>query len=143
MKSYVGKGKNKKNKKDRPYTYFEISKMLEKADQRGRIAILLMSSAGIRVGRGKPIVNDPGATKDLNTGKWICSSCQEESLNKMFLRTLGPNHPKCQAFIAAEDRKVRKHNDAARRLNEHSKQYLMRYKRNRYTGHMPLSTHPS
>jgi hypothetical protein len=22
---------------------------------------------------GKPIVNDPGATKDLNTGKWICS----------------------------------------------------------------------
>ena len=50
MKSYVGKGKNKKNKKDRPYTYFEISKMLEKADQRGRIAILLMSSAGIRVG---------------------------------------------------------------------------------------------
>jgi integrase len=50
IKSYVGKGKNKKNKKDRPYTHFEISKMLEKVDQRGRIAILLMSSAGIRVG---------------------------------------------------------------------------------------------
>jgi hypothetical protein len=32
---------------------------------------------------GKPIVNDPGATKDLNTGKWVCSSCQEESLNRM------------------------------------------------------------
>ena len=84
-------------------------------------------------------LNDPGATKDLNTGKWICSSCQEESLNKMFLRTLGPNHPKCQAFIAAEDRKVRKHNDAARILNEHSKQYLMKYKRNMYTNGMPLS----
>jgi hypothetical protein len=62
---------------------------------------------------------------------------------RIFLCTLGPNHPKCQAFIKAEDKRVRKHNDAARRLNEHSKQYLMRYKRNRYTGHMPLSTHPS
>lgn len=50
IKSYVGKGKNKKNKKDRPYTKTEISKMLEKADQRGRIAILLMTSSGIRVG---------------------------------------------------------------------------------------------
>jgi hypothetical protein len=89
--------------------------------------------------RGKPIVNDPGATKDLNTGKWICSSCQEESLNKMFLRTLGINHPKVQGFIAAEERKVRKYNDAARRLNEVSGQYLMKYKRNRYTGSMPLS----
>jgi integrase len=40
IKSYVGKSRNKKNKKDRPYTHLEISKMLEKADQRGRIAIL-------------------------------------------------------------------------------------------------------
>jgi hypothetical protein len=84
--------------------------------------------------RGKPIINDPGATKDLNTGKWICGPCQEERLNKMFLRTLGPNHPKCQAFIKAEDRKVLKHNDAARRLNGISGQHLMSYKRNRYTG---------
>ena len=83
-------------------------------------------------------LNDPGATKDLNTGKWICSSCQEESLNKMFLRTLGINHPKVQGFIAAEERKVRKHNDAARRLNEVS--HLMKYKRNRYTGSMPIIT---
>jgi integrase len=50
IKSYVGKGRNKKYKKDRPYTHLEIQKMLEKADQRGRIAILLMSSSGIRVG---------------------------------------------------------------------------------------------
>jgi hypothetical protein len=54
--------------------------------------------------------------------------------------TLGPQHPKCQAFIKAEDRNVRKLNDAARRLNEVSGQYLMGYKRNRYTGHMPLSS---
>jgi hypothetical protein len=45
IKSYVGRGKNKKNKRDRPYTHFEISKMLEKADQRGRIAILLMNQS--------------------------------------------------------------------------------------------------
>src|SRR5215216_1457593 len=57
----------------------------------------------------------------------------------MFLRTLGINHPKVQGFIAVEERKVRKHNDAARRLNEISGQYLMSYKRNRYTNNMPLS----
>ena len=57
----------------------------------------------------------------------------------MFLRTLGPNHPKCQAFIKAEDRKVLRYNDAARRLNEKAGQHLMSYKRNRYTGNMPLS----
>src|SRR5215207_11753927 len=89
--------------------------------------------------RGKPIINDPGATKD-EKGNWVCSSCQEESLNKMFLRTLGPQHPKCQSFIKAEDKRVRKHNDAARRLNEVSGQYLMKYRRNKYTGSMPLST---
>jgi len=38
-----------------------------------------------------------------------------------------------------EDNQVRKHNDAARRLNEKSGQYLMFYKRNRYTNAMPLS----
>jgi integrase len=50
IKSYIGRGKNKRNKKDRPYTHLEIQKMLEKANQRGRVAILLMSSSGIRVG---------------------------------------------------------------------------------------------
>ncbi len=87
---------------------------------------------------GKPIINDMNAKKD-DKGNWVCSECQTEDLNKMFLRTLGPQHPKCQAFIAAEDRKVQKYNDAARRLNEVSGQYLIGYKRNRYTGHMPLS----
>jgi integrase len=37
-------------RKDRPYTIKEISKMLEKADQGGKIAIFLMCSSGIRVG---------------------------------------------------------------------------------------------
>ena len=50
IKSYIGKGKDKLNRKDRPYTCVEISEMLEKADQQGRIAILLMSSSGIQVG---------------------------------------------------------------------------------------------
>lgn len=49
IKMYVGKVK-KKGKEDRPYTHEEIAKMLEKTDQRGKVAILLMSSAGLRVG---------------------------------------------------------------------------------------------
>jgi integrase len=50
IKSYVGRSKSKNNRKDRPYTHYEISKMLEKADQRTRVVILLMASAGLRVG---------------------------------------------------------------------------------------------
>jgi hypothetical protein len=82
---------------------------------------------------GKPIIDDINAKKD-EKGNWICSECQEEELNKMFLRTLGPQHPKCQYFIQKEDRKVLEHNNAAKKLNDYSGQYLMRYKRNRYTG---------
>lgn len=48
VNSYIGKGR--KSKKDRPYTRSEIVKMLEKVDQRARVAILLMCSSGIRVG---------------------------------------------------------------------------------------------
>jgi integrase len=47
IKSYVDKGKGEGGRKD---TIKEISKMLEKADQWGKIAILLMCSSGIRVG---------------------------------------------------------------------------------------------
>lgn len=50
IKSYVGRNRSKNNRKDRPYTRLEIAKMLEKADQRGRLCILLMYSAGLRVG---------------------------------------------------------------------------------------------
>jgi site-specific recombinase XerD len=53
IKSYVGRNKGKGGtgrRKDRPYTHEEIAKMVEKADQRGRVTILIMSSAGIRVG---------------------------------------------------------------------------------------------
>jgi len=49
IRGYAGKIK-KKGKKDRPDTRQEIAKMLEKSDQRTRIAILLMCSAGLRVG---------------------------------------------------------------------------------------------
>jgi translation initiation factor IF-3 len=35
IKSYIGKGR--KIKRNRPYTHFEIAKMLEKADQRARV----------------------------------------------------------------------------------------------------------
>jgi integrase len=48
IKSYVDKGKGGGG--GRKDTIKEISKMLEKADQRGKIAILLMCSSGIRVG---------------------------------------------------------------------------------------------
>jgi integrase len=52
IKSYIGRNRSKRNngKRDRAYTHTEIQRMLEKADQRGRVTILLMSSAGIRVG---------------------------------------------------------------------------------------------
>ena len=49
VKMYVGKTRSN-GKRDRPYTHYEISKMLEKADQRGKVAILLMCSSGMRVG---------------------------------------------------------------------------------------------
>jgi integrase len=39
-----------KVRKDRAYTHEEISKLLEIADERGRVMILLMASSGIRVG---------------------------------------------------------------------------------------------
>ena len=50
IKSYVGHGGKKRSKKDRPCTHVEIAKMIEEADQKGKIAILLMYSSGIRVG---------------------------------------------------------------------------------------------
>ena len=90
--------------------------------------------------RGKPIQPDDMMAKKDEKGNWVCGECVTEDLNKMFLPTLGPNNPKCQAFIKQEDRKVLRYNDAARRLNEVSGQYLMQYKRNRYTGSIPLST---
>ena len=46
--SYVGQ--NKRKSKDRPYTKEEISRFLEKGDQRERMMILLMCSAGMRIG---------------------------------------------------------------------------------------------
>jgi hypothetical protein len=90
--------------------------------------------------RGKPIINDPGATKDLNTGKWSCSYCNEERINKHRIKRLGVNHPDVQYIIQAEDRKVLQHNDAAKRLNDKAGVMLMKYKRNRYTGRMLLSS---
>jgi integrase len=40
----------KRVRKDRAYTYEEISKLLEVADERMRVVILLLASTGIRVG---------------------------------------------------------------------------------------------
>jgi hypothetical protein len=91
--------------------------------------------------KGKPILpTDMKAKKDDKTGQWYCSECVTEEENKRMLKLLGPQHFACQAFIKEEDNAVRKYNDAARRLNEVSGQYLMSYKRNRYTGSMPLSS---
>jgi hypothetical protein len=39
IKMYIGN--KRRNRKDKPYTHFEIAKMLEKADQRTRVVILL------------------------------------------------------------------------------------------------------
>jgi hypothetical protein len=81
--------------------------------------------------RGKPILpTDIGAKKD-EKGNWVCSECQTEDLNRMFLRTLGPQHPDAQAFIKAEDSTIRKHNNTAKTLNEKLGGYYMTYKKNR------------
>ena len=45
----------RKTTDDRPYTVEEISKLLEKADQRGRVVVLLMCSSGMREGAIAPI----------------------------------------------------------------------------------------
>jgi integrase len=42
--------KARKAVEDRPYTIHEISRLLEKVDQRGKVIILLMASSGIREG---------------------------------------------------------------------------------------------
>ena len=47
----VGGGKNRRTEEiGLTPTHFEITKILEKADLRGKVAILLMASAGLRVG---------------------------------------------------------------------------------------------
>jgi site-specific recombinase XerC len=48
IKTYIGS--RKKKMKDRAYTREEIAKMLEKANQRERLVVLLMCSSGMRVG---------------------------------------------------------------------------------------------
>ena len=40
----------KKSKKDRPYTYEEIHRLLDIADERMRTIILLLASTGMRIG---------------------------------------------------------------------------------------------
>jgi integrase len=50
IRGYAKGTKKKIRKKDRSYTHVEIAKMLSEADQRGKLAILLQFSAGIRVG---------------------------------------------------------------------------------------------
>jgi site-specific recombinase XerD len=50
IREYAKGTKKKIRKNDRSYSHVEIAKMLNEADQRGKIAILLQFSAGIRVG---------------------------------------------------------------------------------------------
>ena len=49
IKGYIGSRK-KRVKKDRPYTHEEIKKILDKANERERVVILLMASSGMRIG---------------------------------------------------------------------------------------------
>jgi integrase len=50
IKDYVGSTSNLKRALDMPYTYEEIHEMLDKADERKRLCILLLSSTGMRRG---------------------------------------------------------------------------------------------
>jgi integrase len=63
MKDYVGTGSHISANIDRPYTYSEISRMLEKCDERKRCIVLLLCSTGVR----------RGAIPELKVGhlKWI------------------------------------------------------------------------
>jgi|SRR5215207_2532025 len=63
IKDYVGVTTNMKRSIDMPYTYEEIHKMLDKADERERVIILLLASTGMR----------RGALYELKYGdvKWI------------------------------------------------------------------------
>ena len=49
IKGYIG-SRRKRVKKDRPYTHEEIKKILDKANERERVVILLMASSGMRIG---------------------------------------------------------------------------------------------
>jgi integrase len=56
----------RKVKKDRGYTHEEISKMLEIADERMRVVILLLASAGMRIG---------AIPSTMNKNDVICEDC--------------------------------------------------------------------
>jgi integrase len=48
IKGYMGS--KRRVKKDRPYTYEEIRKILDKANERERVVIYLLISSGMRIG---------------------------------------------------------------------------------------------
>jgi integrase len=48
IKGYIGS--KRRVKKDRAYTYEEIRKILDKADERERVVIYLLLSSGMRIG---------------------------------------------------------------------------------------------
>jgi integrase len=51
IKDYIGNGGTRKNRKrDRPYTHLEVQRMVDAADLRGKICLLLMFTGGLRVG---------------------------------------------------------------------------------------------
>ncbi|HEY9387519.1 MAG TPA: hypothetical protein VIP70_10800 [Nitrososphaeraceae archaeon] len=60
LKKFVGKA-NGKRTLDRPYTHKENKQLLDRADPRMRVVILLMVSGGLRI----------GAIPDLRVGDFI------------------------------------------------------------------------
>jgi integrase len=50
VNNYVGSYNKMKSSIDLPYIYEEIHKMLDKADERKRVVILLLASTGMRRG---------------------------------------------------------------------------------------------
>jgi integrase len=60
LKKFVSKA-NGKRALDRPYTYKEIKQLLDRADPRMRVVILLMVSGGLRI----------GAIPDLRVGDFV------------------------------------------------------------------------
>jgi integrase len=77
IKSYIGHGGKKKSRKDRPYNHMEIAKMLEEADLRGKVCILLCFSAGLRVG-AIPLLRIKDLEKNEKYGIYKIKAYDEE-----------------------------------------------------------------
>jgi hypothetical protein len=85
---------------------------------------------------GKPILPSDTLAEPNEKGQWVCGDCQVEKLNKRKMRIFGLQ-PDVKACIQKEDADCTRWNNYVRRVNQNMGAGL-RYKRNKYTGRIPL-----